>query len=180
MQSFVVQNFYNSYPFTERTYRSVYAIALKYNNFLSIYLSKSLFSKPLMFSYQFTTYTLYMSICLGLGRSLISNLVLSTKYIFLCLVNKFWNILHNNGITSDDSIYSTTPVVIYPVSVPYTNINFLKTSISRLLHLTLITLMGVYNNFLNKTVILSTHLPLNKNFRFFRFFNLFFFKIRNY
>jgi hypothetical protein len=163
------------YPLTEKTQRHLFTTLLQSNKYLKVYLIQTLLTHAFIYNKYFNVIYLYKYILYKLSNTLISNLVLSTKYFSLKLA------INSNvkDVTSIPKTF-TPPKTIYYYTVKKISSFFHKTKTNKILYLYVHFLMSYYHTHTNLTKLASSGVFLIKNFNLLTFINLFYFKIRNY
>jgi len=178
IKSFVVQNFNQQYPFNQKTYRHLYAVALDYYKILLVYLLKTLVGtrSSNLLNYYYNIYVLYAYYITKSITSLPSNLLFSIKYFFLQQ--------STIGITivsqKTPHLVSKPAFKTYLSVITHTSLNFAKNRLNQILYLNLFILVSSYFSYIKSYSMTQVSLTLNVNFYFLTFINLFYFKIRNY
>mgnify|MGYP006119310875 CR=1 FL=1 len=107
-----------------------------------------------------------------------TNLLKSLVYILLYNINK--TLTSFNNLTSNYKSYISKNITNYNTVVKTITIFLYKNNLTKLLYYILNIITTSYTNPRNSLEITTNNLLINKNFQFFIFFNLFYFKIRNY
>ena len=130
----------------------------------------------------FNTFYVYNYILKSLINSTTTNLFNSVKYfLYKELLNTFnaFKLLKSTNYYSGKYVNSLKLKNAYTLTVKNTSIPFFKNKINKFLYLQLITLLTNYFNYTNVYNLQTLYVPLNTNFFFYTFINLFYFKIRN-
>jgi len=177
IKSFVVQNFIYKYPLVEKTHRHLYTNLLKYYKLLTLQFFKFLVIKNTSYCREYNIYTLYNYFCYKTSNQQTTNIFLSVKYRLYKNIIKSFNL--DNKIFYPKQGYTSNNRVYYFDNMQKVTISFNKTRLSKLFFIKLIYLLTNYSSYFNLHTLITTTLPINPNFVFYSFINLFFFKTRN-
>jgi hypothetical protein len=131
-----------------------------------------------MFKKHFNIYTLYASFFKYIPTTLVSNMFLSLKYVFLQKLTISINSrLQYKSVVKPRNL---STIYVYKQPIKHTSIVFFKNKLNNTLYYNLYVLLTNYMCYKNNYKFNLTNLPLNTNFHIFTFINLFYFKIRNY
>ena len=148
---------------------------LKYYKLLTLQFFKFLVIKSTNYHREYNIYTLYNYFFNKTNNQQMTNILLSIKYRLYINIIKSFNLV--------SKVYSIernhTCRVYYLVNVKKVAISFNKTKLNKLFFIKLIYLTTNYSSYFNLYTLGTTSLPINPNFIFYSFINLFFFKTRN-
>jgi len=174
MQSFVVQNFFKIYPINEKTKKQLPSILLKYNNYLLVNIMGNLnVTLKLLHTKYFQPFSLFTHIFEKITNTVTNNLLKSIKYWLLQKTLTYLNQPPQyKYLDKKNFLYTNTTKSLTGVSY--------KTNLNKLLLFILSVISGNYMCNTNFFKVNTSTLPLNTNFYFFTFINLFYFKTRSY
>lgn len=174
MQSFVVQNFFKIYPINEKTKRQLPSILLKYSSYLLVNIMGNLNLQCInLHSSYFQSFNLLLYIFGKVTNTLSNNLLSSIKHNILTKILIYLTQPHKKYF------FHKKPFIYQNTTKSITGVSY-KTTLNKLLLLILNVITSGYITNTNFFTVKTSTLPLNTNFSFFTFINLFYFKTRSY